>query len=41
MPFLILDPEFITPILLHMDLHIGNIFDHSTENPKILTIIDW
>lgn len=36
MPFLVLEPEFVTPSLLHMDLHMGNIFVHSAVNPKIL-----
>lgn len=38
MPFLVPDPEFVTPTLLHMDLHMGNIF---VQSAKILTIIDW
>lgn len=41
MPFLVPESKFVTPTLLHMDLHMGNIFGDSTENPKILAIIDW
>lgn len=40
-PFLIPEPEFVTPTILHTDLHMGNIFVHSAENSEILSIIDW
>jgi len=41
LPHLIPTTEFITPAILHTDLHMGNIFVHSAENPTITAIIDW
>lgn len=35
------EAEFVRPTLVHTDLHVGNIFVYSAENPEILAIIDW
>ena len=32
---------FPQPTLLHMDLHLGNIFIESAKHPMITAIIDW
>jgi len=40
-PYLASTIDFKDPVLLHMDLHPGNIFVQSAEQPKVTSIIDW
>jgi hypothetical protein len=40
-PYLAPAMQFQDPVLLHMDLHLGNIFVQSAEQPQITNIIDW
>ena len=35
------EDAFHVPSMLHMDLHMGNIFIRSADKPKITAIIDW
>ena len=40
-PLLAENVAFDQPAVLHMDLHLGNIFVESTKRPVITAIIDW
>ena len=40
-PYLSSLVDFKDPVMLHMDLHFGNIFIQSANEPKITSIIDW
>jgi hypothetical protein len=39
-PYLASTVDFKNPMLLHMDLHLGNILFNLRNNPKLQSIID-